>query len=63
MRKPEERIFQHAAGLLGLDPGECVFVDDIEVNVAAAEAVGMTASCTPIRRRRWPASADSSAFH
>ena len=43
MRKPEERIFRHATGLLGLDPGECVFVDDIQVNVAAAEAVGMTA--------------------
>jgi putative hydrolase of the HAD superfamily len=43
MRKPEERIFRHAAGLLGLDPAECVFVDDIEVNVTAAESVGMTA--------------------
>jgi len=43
MRKPEERIFRHATGLLGLDPAECVFVDDIQVNVAAAEAVGMTA--------------------
>jgi putative hydrolase of the HAD superfamily len=43
MRKPEERIFRHAAGLLGLDPAECVFVDDIEVNVTAAEAIGMTA--------------------
>lgn len=43
MRKPEERIFWHAAGLLGLDPAECVFVDDIQVNVAAAEALGMTA--------------------
>jgi putative hydrolase of the HAD superfamily len=42
MRKPEERIFQHAAGLIGLDPGECVFIDDIGVNVAAAEAIGMT---------------------
>ncbi len=29
--------------MLGLDPAECVFVDDIQVNVAAAEAVGMTA--------------------
>jgi len=36
MRKPEQ------AGH-GLDPAECVFVDDIQVNVAAAEAVGMTA--------------------
>ena len=43
MRKPEERIFQHAAGLLGLDPAECVFVDDIEANTQAAEAIGMTA--------------------
>ena len=43
MRKPEERIFRHAAGLLGLDPAECVFIDDIDVNVAAAEAIGMTA--------------------
>ena len=42
MRKPEERIFHHAADLLGLDPAECVFVDDIEVNTKAAEALGMT---------------------
>jgi putative hydrolase of the HAD superfamily len=43
MRKPEERIFRHAAGLLGLAPAECVFVDDVEANITAAEAVGMTA--------------------
>ena len=43
MRKPEERIFRHAAGLLGLDPAECVFIDDIEVNAKAAEAIGMSA--------------------
>ena len=42
MRKPEERIFRHATGLLGLDPAECVFIDDIEANVQAAEALGMT---------------------
>ncbi|MGI8448407.1 MAG: HAD family hydrolase [Streptosporangiaceae bacterium] len=42
MRKPEERIFRHAAGLLGLATAECVFVDDIEANVQAAEALGMT---------------------
>ncbi len=33
MRKPEERIFRHAAGLLGLEPAQCVFIDDIEANV------------------------------
>jgi putative hydrolase of the HAD superfamily len=43
MRKPEERIFRHAAGLLGLEPAQCVFIDDIEVNVTSAEALGMTA--------------------
>jgi putative hydrolase of the HAD superfamily len=42
MRKPEERIFRHAAETLGLDPQECVFIDDIEANVAAAAACGMT---------------------
>lgn len=41
LRKPDERIFRHAAAALGLDPAECVFVDDIEHNIRAAEAVGM----------------------
>jgi putative hydrolase of the HAD superfamily len=41
MRKPERRIFLHATGLLGLEPAECIFIDDIEANVLAAEAVGM----------------------
>ena len=43
MRKPEERIFRHAVDLIGLAPGECVFIDDIEANVRAAEAMGMCA--------------------
>lgn len=42
MRKPEERIYLHALAQLGLTPGECIFIDDLEANVAAAEAVGMT---------------------
>ncbi len=41
MRKPEEQIFRHAAELLGLNPQECVFIDDIEANVLAAQAVGL----------------------
>jgi putative hydrolase of the HAD superfamily len=41
MRKPEERIFQHALAQLGLEPAECAFIDDIEANIAAAEAIGM----------------------
>ncbi|MFC7731882.1 HAD family phosphatase [Actinomadura keratinilytica] len=43
MRKPDERIFRHAVDLLGLAPAECVFIDDIDHNVRAAEAVGMLA--------------------
>jgi putative hydrolase of the HAD superfamily len=42
MRKPEQEIFLHAARTLGLNPAECVFVDDMEANVAAARACGMT---------------------
>ena len=42
MRKPESRIFQHTVALLGVEPGECVFVDDIAANITAAEALGMT---------------------
>jgi putative hydrolase of the HAD superfamily len=41
MRKPEPRIFEHALGLLGLHPEECVFVDDLAHNVSAAEALGI----------------------
>jgi putative hydrolase of the HAD superfamily len=42
MRKPESRIFRHAASLLGLAPSECIFIDDIEANVVAAEQLGFT---------------------
>jgi putative hydrolase of the HAD superfamily len=42
MRKPEPRIFLHTAELLGIDPAECVFVDDLEPNVKAAVGCGMT---------------------
>jgi putative hydrolase of the HAD superfamily len=42
MRKPEEGIFLYAAQTLGLTPQECVFIDDIQVNVSAATACGMT---------------------
>jgi putative hydrolase of the HAD superfamily len=42
MRKPEQAIFLHAAQALGLPPDECVFVDDMPPNVAAAQALGMT---------------------
>jgi putative hydrolase of the HAD superfamily len=43
MRKPEERIFLLAADRIGLAPASCVFVDDVEGNVAAAAALGFIA--------------------
>ena len=41
MRKPEPRIYLHTASLLGVEPSECVFVDDLAHNIAAAVEVGM----------------------
>jgi putative hydrolase of the HAD superfamily len=42
MRKPEPRIFRHAAKELGVPPEACVFIDDVEANVNAAITCGMT---------------------
>jgi len=50
MRKPEPEIYEltlermeEQMGLPDLDFGECVFVDDVEVNVEAARGLGMRA--------------------
>jgi epoxide hydrolase-like predicted phosphatase len=43
MRKPEPRIYALAAQRLGLEPMECVFVDDLRENVDGAVASGMVA--------------------
>jgi epoxide hydrolase-like predicted phosphatase len=43
MRKPEPEIFVYATDLLGIPPTGCVFVDDLPPNVAAAQALGLTA--------------------
>jgi putative hydrolase of the HAD superfamily len=42
MRKPEPRIFRYAAQLLGLPSTACIFIDDIQANVTAAEQLGFT---------------------
>ncbi|GAA3232168.1 HAD family phosphatase [Actinocorallia longicatena] len=41
MRKPAPEIFDHAVTLLEVDAAECVFIDDIPANIAAAEQLGM----------------------
>jgi epoxide hydrolase-like predicted phosphatase len=41
MRKPDPAIFLHTVALLGVPAAECVFVDDLPPNVAAAVDLGM----------------------
>ena len=43
LRKPERPIFELAAQWLGRATADCVFVDDIRRNVAAARKAGMAA--------------------
>jgi putative hydrolase of the HAD superfamily len=43
LHKPQPEIFALGAERIGLEPRECVFVDDLRENCAGAEAVGMTA--------------------
>jgi putative hydrolase of the HAD superfamily len=41
IRKPDPRIYQHACELLGVEPSECVYLDDLGVNLKPAKALGM----------------------
>lgn len=41
LRKPEPEIYVAAAKGLGVEPGEVLFIDDREDNIAGAQAVGM----------------------
>ena len=43
MRKPDPRIFEVTAERLGLDPSQCVMVDDLPRNIDGAVAAGMVA--------------------
>jgi putative hydrolase of the HAD superfamily len=43
LRKPDPAIYQLTCDRLGVAPERCLFVDDVEVNCAAAAALGMTA--------------------
>ena len=42
LHKPQPEIFRLGCERVGLEPGECVFVDDLRENCEGAEAVGMT---------------------
>ncbi|MEA2453268.1 MAG: putative hydrolase of the superfamily [Actinomycetota bacterium] len=41
MRKPDPQIFELTTGKLGLEPAECVFVDDHPGHLKSAQEVGM----------------------
>lgn len=41
-RKPEVRFYEIACSLVGVEPPECVFLDDLGVNLKPAAAMGMT---------------------
>jgi len=43
LRKPDRDIYLLAAERVDADPDQCVFVDDLEVNLATARELGMTA--------------------
>jgi putative hydrolase of the HAD superfamily len=43
VRKPDPRIYEITLERLGVPAGECLFVDDFQVNCEAAEAAGMRA--------------------
>lgn len=43
LHKPQAEIFTLGAERVGLQPQQCVFVDDLQENCEGAEAVGMTA--------------------
>jgi len=42
IRKPDPAIFSLAVDRIGLPAATCVFVDDLDTNILAAEAAGMT---------------------
>ncbi len=42
VRKPEPRFYEIACDLLGVQPSECVFLDDLGINLKPAAAMGMT---------------------
>jgi putative hydrolase of the HAD superfamily len=41
VRKPEPRFYEIACELLGVRPAECVFLDDLGINLKPAAAMGM----------------------
>ena len=43
LRKPDPRIYRHACDLLGVQPEDCVYLDDLGINCKPAAGLGMKA--------------------
>jgi putative hydrolase of the HAD superfamily len=41
LRKPDPRIYQHACELLSVRPEDCIYLDDLGINLKPARALGM----------------------
>ena len=41
VRKPEPRFYEIACERLGVEPSDCVFLDDLGINLKPAKAMGM----------------------
>lgn len=41
VRKPDPRIYRHACDLLGVAPEDCIYLDDLGINLKPARALGM----------------------
>ena len=45
MVKPDERIYRLLMDKYGLNPENCLFIDDVEANVEGARKIGMSSIC------------------
>lgn len=61
IRKPEPRIYLMMCEALGVTPAECVFIDDLGVNLKPAVALGMAVIKVPFEDHR-PALAELGAL-
>ena len=42
MRKPEPKFYKIACNTLNVEPTDCVFLDDLGINLKPAKKMGMT---------------------
>ena len=42
LRKPDPRIYHMSCEALGVEPKDCIYLDDLGINLKPARAIGMT---------------------